>query len=60
MSFLIELFQTMIMTFNIFIELNKMFIVAINLLKMRNFENEFIIIKKLNEYLIFKTSMSLK
>ena len=58
MSFLIELFRVIIMTINVFTRSNEMFIVAINLLRMRNFESEFITTKKLNEYSMFKTSMS--
>ena len=41
-SFLIELFRAIIMTINIFTRSNEMFIVAMNLLKMRDFESEFI------------------
>ena len=58
MFFLIELFRAMIITINIFIRSNEIFIVVMNLQRVRDFENKFIIIKNLYEYSIFKTSMS--
>ena len=45
MLFLIELFRTIIMTINTFTRSSEMFIVTINLLRICDFENEFIIIK---------------
>ena len=49
MSLIIELFRAMIMTINIFIWFNEILMIAINLLRVRDFESEFKVINKLNE-----------
>ena len=49
MLFLIELFRVIFITINIFILFKKIFMIAINLLKVHNFENEFKTTNKLNE-----------
>ena len=57
-SCLIEFFRAMIIMINTFIWSSEVSIVAMSLLRVRDFESEFITTKKLNEYLMFKALMS--